>query len=155
MTISNLPRRSFYFPYFREFEPTGKRSSVLNDFLSFSDLWDSNPRGWQVAVDINENEHQYEILADLPGLSEKELDITLNKDVLTIRGERSKTVSEKPDGQNVRTERTTGKFERHIRLPDSADPEKIEASLSNGVLHLSIGKKESVQPRRIELKSAA
>ena len=107
---------------------------------------------WQPAVDIKEEENCFLIVADVPGVDPKDIEITMENGMLTVKGERhSKT--EDSNKNYKRTERTSGVFYRRFSLPDTADGEHIEAKGSNGVLEITIPKHEKVQPRRIEVKS--
>ncbi len=105
---------------------------------------------WAPRVDIHEEENAYVLSADLPGVNDKDIEITLDKNVLTIKGER--TASETTEGKSfTRRERFTGKFVRKFSLPDTADGQNITAQNTNGELTLTIPKTVQSQPRRIEL----
>ena len=87
------------------------------------------------------------VKADVPGLTEKDVQISLNQDVLTLSGERK---SDAPQGYLVhRKERGTARFSRSFTLPSKVDPEKTSAVLRNGVLTLTLNKAAEVQPRQI------
>jgi HSP20 family protein len=106
---------------------------------------------WAPSVDISENDKEFTLLADIPGVKPDEIEISMEKGVLTIKGERS---SEKVDeGENFRrVERESGQFYRRFTLPDSADADKIEAKSEHGVLKITIPKQEVAVSRRIEVK---
>jgi HSP20 family protein len=106
---------------------------------------------WAPSVDISENEEEFTLLADIPGVDPKDIEISMEKGVLTIKGERS---SENIDeGENYRrVERQSGQFYRRFTLPDSADAEKIEAKSEHGVLKITIPKQEVAVSRKIEVK---
>ena len=110
------------------------------------------PRQWTPAVDIEEQADRYLLRVDLPGVSVEDIDITVENGSLKLSGERreEKTVSE--DGYR-RLERVFGHFERQFSLPDTADEEKVEAKTNNGVLEISIAKKETSKPRRISIQN--
>ncbi len=103
---------------------------------------------WAPSVDICEEKHRFVLLADIPGVDPKDIDITMDKGILTIRGDRR---LEAPEGSETlkRVERPRGIFHRRFVLPDTADAEHISARGMNGVLEVSIPKYERVQPRRI------
>lgn len=107
---------------------------------------------WTPAVDVKEEDNRYVLHADLPGVEPKDIDITLEQGVLTIRGRRELTTTEDEPGYR-RVERVAGSFFRRFTLPDTADAEKISAEYRNGVLELVIPKQPKVQPRRISVKS--
>lgn len=105
---------------------------------------------WVPAVDVREEDHRFVLHADLPGLDPKDIEITMEQGVLTIRGER-KTESTSTDQGYRRVERATGQFYRRFTLPDTVDSEGVKAHGNNGVLEISIPKQARVQPRRIEV----
>lgn len=121
-------------------------------FDSFGPENDTTPAvDWTPAVDVSEEESRYVLHADVPGVDPKEIEVTLEDGVLTIRGERrsEKNVDEKGFR---RIERFSGSFYRRFTLPDTADADNISATTKNGVLELVIPKQEKVQPRRITVK---
>jgi HSP20 family protein len=105
-------------------------------------------------VDVAETDKEIVITAELPGLDEKDLDVTLAGDVLTIKGEK-KAEREQKNGDSYYVERRFGTFSRSLRLPFVADDEKIEAKYDKGVLTVRVPKPAEVQQsvRRIEVKS--
>ncbi len=107
---------------------------------------------WRPAVDIKEEADRFLITADLPGVDPKEIEITMDNGVLTIKGERKTEARDEKEGYK-RVERVSGAFYRRFSLPDSADAERIEAKGRDGVLEVTLPKLEKVQPRKIEVKS--
>ncbi|MGO9756499.1 MAG: Hsp20/alpha crystallin family protein [Roseiarcus sp.] len=105
-------------------------------------------------MDMTENDKAIELTAELPGLEEKDVEINFVDDVLTIRGEKA---SEKDEGdKNYRfVERSYGSFSRSVELPPGVDPAAIKASLSKGVLTVTIPKAAPAVAKKIEVKSAA
>ena len=108
--------------------------------------------GWRPAVDIREEKNRFLIVADVPGINPKDIEITMENGVLTVKGERHLDVEDTNENYK-RVERMNGTFNRRFSLPDTADGERIEATGSNGVLEITIPKHEKVLPRRIEVKS--
>ena len=107
-------------------------------------------RTWAPPVEIYENEVELILLAELPGFKRGEIEISLEKGQLSLTGERK---FEEKEGRNYhRNERWYGRFERAFQLPVSVDSEKIAASLKNGLLTISIPKREEAKPRQIEVK---
>jgi HSP20 family protein len=91
---------------------------------------------------------------DVPGLRSEDLDIELENDLLTIRGERPFPYPQEDGGGPVRSvERGFGRFERSIRVPRGLDPNKIDASLADGVLKVRMPKPETTKPRRISISA--
>jgi len=108
-------------------------------------------RGWAPAVDVKEENERYVITADVPGVDPKDIEITMEAGVLSIKGSRS-AESEQDADTYTRTERAHGEFERRFSLPKGADADGIVASSAHGVLSVSIPKKPEPQPRRIEIQ---
>jgi HSP20 family protein len=106
---------------------------------------------WMPRVDIKEEDDRFVIFADIPGVDPKDIEIHMDKGILSIRGERSSEARE--DNQRFsRIERTHGVFYRRFALPDSANAEGIGATGRNGVLEISIPKKPETTPRRIQVQ---
>ena len=105
---------------------------------------------WTPRVDIKEEADRFVIFADIPGVDPKEIEIHMDKGILTLKGERT-VESAKESERFSRAERAHGKFHRRFALPDSANPEAIAASGKNGVLEISIPKKPETTPRRIQV----
>lgn len=106
---------------------------------------------WYPAVDIREEEDRYEIEADVPGINPKDIKVTMENNVLTLKGERKQEKETTGEGYK-RLERAQGVFYRRFGLPDGTDASKISARTNNGVLHIVLPKQEKVQPRRIEVR---
>jgi HSP20 family protein len=104
--------------------------------------------GWTPRVDVREEDQRYVILADVPGVDPADIDISMDKGVLTIKGERKpETAAE--SAKVTRVERHYGAFQRSFTLPDSADADAITAAGKNGVLEIAIPKKAQAAPRKI------
>jgi HSP20 family protein len=106
---------------------------------------------WMPAVDIREEADRFVLYADVPGVDPKDIEVTMENGVLTIRGERKLEPEEEREGYK-RMERARGTFYRRFSLPDSADPERVAARGKNGVLEVTIPKHERVQPRKISVE---
>lgn len=106
---------------------------------------------WVPAIDVHENEQEITLRAELAGLTRDEVDLTIDKDRLTLQGEK-KLEKEDTDGDYRRIESRYGSFFRSFPLPDSVDQEKVEARFDNGVLNIVLPKSEAAKPKRIELK---
>ena len=107
---------------------------------------------WHPAVDVAENDDQYTITVDLPGVNPQDIDVTLEGDVLSIRGERREDHNQ-DSGTIRRAERIRGTFFRRFTLPETADPENVAARSNNGILQITIPKQKLAQSRRIEVQS--
>ena len=108
---------------------------------------------WVPPVDIREEDQQFVIHADLPGVDAKDIDVTLEKGVLTIRGRRELSARDEKNGYR-RTERVSGEFFRRFTLPDTTDAQAVKARFTNGVLEVAIPKQAQVLPRRINVEAA-
>jgi len=112
---------------------------------------ESNLTPWAPAVDIFETEHELVVRADLPGVNPQDLDIRVENNILTIRGER-KFDSNKANEENyLRVERAYGPFSRSFSLANSVKSDAIKADYQNGVLTLSIPKREEAKPKQIKV----
>jgi HSP20 family protein len=107
-------------------------------------------RRWVPPVDLVEAEDHFVLKADLPGLTEDDVDIQVQDGTLAISGERKAEHEEREKGW-YRIERSFGSFNRSLTLPDGVDPDRIEASFSHGVLEVRIPKPEERKPRRISI----
>ena len=105
---------------------------------------------WAPAVDIKEEQDRFVLLADLPGVDPKDIEITMDRGVLTVKGERTAEERDERHGYR-RVERVHGTFHRRFSLPDTVDAERISATGKNGVLEIVIPKQDEVQPRRISV----
>lgn len=105
---------------------------------------------WVPSVDIKEEENRFVIHADIPGVDPKDIEVTMENGVLTIKGERNGETKEERKNYK-RIERVRGAFYRRFSLPDTADAEKITAVGKHGVLEVIIPKREIAQPRKINV----
>ena len=108
---------------------------------------------WIPQVDVREEAERFVVTADLPGVEGKDIEITADKGVLTIKGERRSEKKSSKDGYES-VERASGKFLRRFTLPESVDAEAIKATHVNGVLELSVPKRPTALPRRIDVQAA-
>lgn len=106
---------------------------------------------WIPFVDIKEKADRFVLLADIPGVDPKDIEVTMENNVLTVKGERSEEKKEERKGY-IRTERSMGTFYRRFTLPDTADSEHISACGKHGVLEITIPKREKVLTRKINIK---
>ncbi len=106
---------------------------------------------WAPRVDISEDEHEYLIKAELPGIEKDQVRVTVENGLLLIAGER-KSEREEDHRKYHRVERAYGSFLRSFSLPDDADGTKIKAEFKNGVLKVHLPKSEDAKPKSIEIK---
>lgn len=108
---------------------------------------------WAPAVDIKEESDKFVLHADLPGVKPEEIEVNMEGGILTIKGEKKSESKTEKDGYK-RVERTYGSFYRRFSLPDTANADAISAKSKNGVLEITIPKREAVQPKRINVVAA-
>jgi HSP20 family protein len=118
-----------------------------------ADAGDSDGAWWIPQVDVYEEPERFAVLVDVPGVDAKDIEITAEKGVLTIRGER-RAVAREESSAYRRLERRSGKFLRRFALPESANLDSITAKQTHGVLEVTIPKQAKLQPRRIEVAAA-
>lgn len=103
---------------------------------------------WAPAVDIKEEENQFLLVADIPGVNPADIDIHMENGMLSIKGERNTELKTEHEGFK-RIERKHGVFYRRFNMPEGVDAEGIKAKCDNGVLTLSIPKQDAAKPRKI------
>lgn len=126
--------------------------AVLDRFFPADEADQSNvvTSQWTPRVDIKEESNRFVILADIPGVDPKDIEVHMEKGILTIKGERSSETKEETE-KFTRVERSRGLFYRRFSLPDSADADGITAKGQHGVLEIVIPKKPETTPRRIQI----
>ena len=130
-----------------------------NLFRSFSDRpssfldEDSNvvTSQWVPSVNIRESDSEFLISVDIPGVNAKDVEVSMDNGILSIKGERKLEKSEDYNGYH-RSECAQGSFYRRFSLPDSADPDKIVAKDRDGVLTITLGKRETSKPKLINIQ---
>ncbi len=132
------------------------QSEVNRLFSSFFDAPTTRPgngstaRRWIPAMDLVETGDHFVLKADLPGMSEGDVTVELENNVLTIAGERKTEHESKQEGF-YRLERAMGSFSRSLTLPEGIDPESVQADFNKGVLEVRIPKPEQSKPRRVQI----
>jgi HSP20 family protein len=140
-------------------EPAREVHSLQQEFNRLFGFFDSQTgerrapaRRFVPAIDLVEADQHYVLRADLPGLSEDDVNVEVDGRVLRVSGERKSEREEQRDGF-YRLERASGSFSRTLTLPEGVDAEAIEASVANGVLEVKIPKPEQSQPKRVAIKA--
>jgi HSP20 family protein len=123
---------------------TGLRSRTQDD----SNVESSR---WIPAVDIKEEDDKFTLMVDIPGVNPKDVEISMENNVLTLKGGREEAINEDRHGYH-RIERIKGSFYRRFTLPDTADAQQVVAKSRHGVLEVIIGKKKAVQARKIAIE---
>lgn len=137
-----------YNPFDVDDLPTGLRvfSDTVNRLLS-----DTQVRPWTPAVDIWETENELVLKADLPDMKMEDIDIRLENGTLALKGERKFENEEKKKGFH-RVERSYGSFARFFSLPDTVEADKVRADYRNGVLTVTLPKKDVAKPRQVKVE---
>lgn len=130
--------------------------SALDKFISdvdgFRGTGIDRGNGWVPSVDIGEEENSYLIRAEVPGMGKDDINVEVKENTLTISGER-KDEKEEKGLKFHRRERVYGRFERSFYLPNNVDTGKIMANFKDGVLELTIPKKEEAQAKKIQINA--
>ena len=141
-------------PMFSELAATRDR---LSRFLGRDDFWEhdgiTSDVDWTPSVDIFENEHTITIKAELPGVEAKDVAVSVDNNILTLKGQRQAEKEVKKDSYH-RMERSYGTFSRSFALPASVDNENVKAEFKNGLLTVSLPKRESAKARTINVNAA-
>ena len=128
---------------------------LMNSFFDPANGGSNGPaRRWVPAMDLVETDGAFVLKADLPGLSEDDVTVEVDGNVLTVKGERRAEHEDTREGY-FRLERSFGSFARALTLPEGVDAEEVQASFDKGVLEVRIPKPEERKPRRIEIGAGA
>jgi HSP20 family protein len=128
----------------RMFDPT------LGETFFKTPLW-AEAEEWMPAVELVEEDGEYVLSAELPGMSKKDVDIFVDDNVLTLKGEK-KTERKEEEGRSFIHERRYGAFERSFTLPRNVDPEKIKAEFHDGIVEVHLPRGEESKARQIAIK---
>lgn len=129
---------------------TGFNRMLDQTFKDFFGGEETTSRGWLPPVDIRETDGALALMVELPGLKREDVEITLENNVLTIRGERK--FEKDLDQENYhRIERSYGAFSRSFTLPSNVAADQVEAKFEDGVLKIELPKREEARPRRIDI----
>jgi HSP20 family protein len=151
-------------------EPARELATIQNEMNRLFNTFFEPPQGagngqaqtlrrWIPAMDLVETEDDFVLRADLPGLSEGDVNIELEDNVLTISGERKAEHEGAPPPKGVvkegyyRMERASGAFSRSLTLPDGVDPDRVRASFDKGVLEVRVPKPEQRKPRKVQISA--
>jgi HSP20 family protein len=136
---------------------TQMRREMDRLFDRFSEAWPfrgiTEMDKWTPSVDVSETDKELIVRAELPGIDPKDIDISLNGNVLAIKGERKHEREEKKENFHL-VERSSGSFARSIQLPSEVNADKIKATYKDGILNLSMPKTKIEAVKKIEVKTA-
>jgi HSP20 family protein len=143
-------------------EPVRELHTVQNEMNRLFNTFFDSPtpsrgravaRRWTPAIDVVATDEHFVVRADLPGLSENDVKIEVEDNVLTISGERKSEYEQRSEGYH-RIERSFGSFSRSLTLPEGVDADAIQASFDSGVLEVQIPKPEQHKPRKVQISLA-
>jgi HSP20 family protein len=140
---------------FRDLEELERRFDDILNWPPLPAVWRRIPTmdmGWAPAIDVFEKEDKFVVKAELPGMKEEDINISVVGDTLTIKGER-KAESEVKEDNYYYCERSYGSFSRSIAIPSNVDAQKIEANYEDGVLEVSLPKTLKVKPKKISVSA--
>jgi HSP20 family protein len=127
---------------------------VFGEFFGRTSFGMASAEGlWSPMVDIYENKDGIRLTAELPGVKQGDIQVSIEGDTLTLKGERKRETEVKED-QYYRIERSYGKFQRTVLLPSVVDPGQVKASYRDGVLEIQLPKKEEAKPKEIKVEVA-
>jgi len=143
--------------YMVQYKPNKSYLNLWNDFDAvLGNMFETDSAAYKrsMAVDIRESEDAYTIEAELPGFSEKDIDVKLEDRVLAITASREQEKEGTGDNQYLVRERKSETFSRSFSLPKDVDVDKIDGNYKNGVLSLVLAKKPETKPKNIKVKAA-
>ena len=144
--------------YDRDLEPVGtfdwlqRQINELFDFPRFPESQGLFDRRVSPAIDVVEHADRFTVECDLPGIDQKDIDISIALGVLTIRGEK-KTEKKSEKSKVYKKETWEGSFQKTVSLPTGVDADKVEATFTDGVLKITLPKREEAKTKKIELKA--
>jgi len=144
--------------YDRDLEPVGtfdwlqRQINELFDLPRFPESQGLFDRRVSPAIDVVEHADRFTVECDLPGIDQKDIDISIASGVLTIRGEK-KTEKKSEKTKVYKKETWEGSFQRTVSLPSGVDGDKVEATFTDGVLKITLPKREEAKTKKIELKA--
>jgi len=125
---------------------------MFDNFFRTSDRSeDSSLTVWTPAVDITEHDDDFAVKVELPGINKDDVKITLDSNILTLRGEKKQEKETKKENYH-RVERSYGSFQRSFTLPANVKSDKIDASYKDGILTINLPKAEEAKPKQVEVK---
>ncbi len=125
-------------------------SNIFDDFFNMKPSSMFDPE-WVPAIDVHEDGKGIYIKADVPGIDEKNLEVSIENDILTIKGEKSEEFRQGDDKIALIMERSYGSFQRSIRLPESVKADNIKAEFKHGVLKIDIPKEKAAETKKIKI----
>jgi HSP20 family protein len=125
-------------------------SNLFDDFFAIKpgSMFETD---WMPSIDVHEDSKGMYIKAEIPGMDEKNIDVNIENNFLTIKGEKAEERREGNDKRSLVTERRFGSFQRTIMLPEGIKTDKVKADFKNGVLSIDIPKEKAEEPKKIKI----
>lgn len=149
MAITKWRRGGFIDPV-EEMEQLQREINRLFDFDNDESVTGLFDRSVAPAMDVEETPDEFIVTCDLPGVEKRDLEVSIANNILTVKGRKAARRG-RGDGRVFRDETWSGDFQRTLSLPSTAEPEKITAELKNGVLTITLSKREELKPRQISV----
>lgn len=149
MAIVRFKNRDLYDPW-TEFKSLQEEINDLFDIDRFPTTTGLFDRSVSPAIDVVEGDHEFTVTCELPGLEHKDIDVSIAANVLTVKGEKKNERKEKK-GKYYKKESWSGSFQRTLPLPTSVSADKIAAELKDGILTITLPKKEEAKPKQISV----
>lgn len=149
--LSSLQREiDAVFDRFASFSPFGDWRSPFGERFAMPEAF--TKAGIAAKSDIAENKKSYDITVELPGVAEKDITVSVDQGVVSIKGEKRAEEKKEEEGGHYLQERSYGSFSRSFRIPDDVDPDKISASYKDGVLSVSLPRTKEAKPKGRQIK---
>jgi len=149
--MNQLRKRNDAFDPLAEFDRLQREINRLFDFDDAPDYSGLFDRTASPAIDVVESGDEYQVLCDLPGVEQKDIALSIENNILTIKGEKKANRADK-NAKVFRNEVWVGGFQRTLSLPNTIEAERIEAELKDGILKVRLPKREEVKPKQISVK---
>ena len=149
-----VPSLSTWDPFAEMADLRRMTDQVFGEFFGRTPSGMASTEGlWSPLVDIHETKEGLQLKAELPGVKQEDIQVSIEGDTLTLKGERKRETEVKED-QYYRIERSYGKFQRTVLLPSVVDAGQVKASYRDGVLEIQLPKKEEAKPKEIKVEVA-
>jgi HSP20 family protein len=152
MTLTRYARPEVYWSPFRQLNTLRDEIDRLfeSPLAGIGEMTQPFMSGWMPAVDLFEDKDNFTVKAELPGMKNEDIEVSVHEGVLTISGERKKE-NERKESESYRAERVFGRFHRTVSLPATVNAEKVAAAYKDGVLTVTLPKAEEAKPKQIPI----
>jgi HSP20 family protein len=149
-----LPSFSAWDPFAEVSDLRKRMDEIFGEFFGRTPFAMAATEGiWSPLVDVHETKEGFQLQVELPGVKQEDIQVTIEGDTLTLKGERKRETEMKEDRYH-RIERSYGTFQRSIVLPSVVDPNRVKATYRDGVLQILLPKNEAARPKEIKVEAA-